>query len=66
MSVVELMRLMRLHQLNINLRLLTGKRQIANLAAEYHFDHMGRFAGYYKKMFGVSASKVKQTISHKK
>ena len=65
MGFVELKRLIRLHQLNTKHRSSQNKPQIADLASEHHFDHMGRFAGYYKEMFGIGAAKVKKTRSNK-
>lgn len=53
---LALKRCIRLHQANAALS--KGADNVASVAFAYEFQHLGRFAQYYKEMYGVLPSKV--------
>ncbi len=59
---VALKRLVRLHQLNEKLVASGSEKKIADLATEYNFDHLGRFSGYYREMFGATPQNARRKL----
>lgn len=60
MGFVAFKRVIRLHQVNETIRVKHKNKSITDIAYEHYFQHTGRFAGYYKRMFGVNASYAKE------
>lgn len=59
---VALKRLVRLHQLNEKLGSSSSEKKIADLATEHNFDHLGRFSGYYREMFGATPQEARRKL----
>jgi AraC-like DNA-binding protein len=62
---IELKRSIRLHQVYDELNDKGAYSNISSIAVAHEFEHLGRFSGYYKEMFGSLPSKhLRKNISN--